>query len=83
MSAPLPPDDWTTTLPLHTDPVPHYARRDINAAAPPEEAARFWHWMRGQTVTLRPDGDTGVYQWDFERWVRQGRREEQASIDWD
>jgi hypothetical protein len=36
----------------------------------------FDHWMRGQTCS-EVNGEVAIYSWDYERWVRQGKRKDQ------
>jgi len=73
---------WDEKLIHHLDPVAHFAWRDIKLHAPPEEFNKLCEWMVGQTMIQRDDGDTGVYVWDFERWLHQGRKTAQGA-DWD
>lgn len=42
----------------------------------------FSKWMRGQTCIVLPDGKVGIYSWDYERWLKQGKKKEQGA-DWD
>ena len=39
-----------------------------------EEAGGDWEifqkWMRGQTVSMYEDGETDIYEWDVERFIR-------------
>lgn len=67
---------------LYQTPVPHYRWPDIEATLTPREKTTFRRWMAGQTCLLREDGTTGVYKWDWERWVAQGKKPEQGK-DWD
>jgi hypothetical protein len=30
----------------------------------------FWNWMKGQTMSLNPDGSTNVYDYDVDRFIR-------------
>ena len=61
-----------------------------------DEVERFDKWIDGQTCTMLersdvPDPDNypegepicGVYVWDYERWLRQGKLTNQLSHDWD
>ena len=41
----------------------------------------FVEWMRGQTCS-EVNGETAIYSWDYERWLRQGKKTEQGA-DWD
>lgn len=47
-----------------------------------EEFEDFVRWMRGQTCLMMPNGEAGIYSWDYERWVKQGMDTEQGE-DWD
>jgi hypothetical protein len=73
---------WVDKLTRHEEPERHIAWKDIEEHAPKKEFADFCSFMRGQTMLVRDDGDGGVYTWDFDRWVRQGRKTEQG-LDWD
>ena len=46
-----------------------------------EEWEVFNYWMRGQTGSL-VNGEVVTYSWDYERWVRQGKKKDQGT-DWD
>ena len=46
-----------------------------------EEWKVFIYWMRGQTCS-EVDGKAAIYSWDYERWLRQGRKKDQGA-DWD
>jgi len=46
-----------------------------------EEREIFLDWMSGQTCSS-VDGVCAIYSWDYERWIRQGKKSEQG-IDWD
>jgi len=46
-----------------------------------EEEKIFLKWMRGQTCGL-VDNAIAIYIWDYERWLRQGRKTDQG-YDWD
>lgn len=72
----------TTELKLYQDPVPHYRWDDITDSLDSDEVSRFNDWMAGQTCCESPGGGAGVYRWDYERWVRQGKKTEQGK-DWD
>lgn len=48
-----------------------------------EEYGRFCGWMNGQTAMLLKSGETGVYTWDYERWLREGKETEQNADTWD
>jgi len=41
----------------------------------------FCYWMRGQTCS-EANGECAIYSWDYERWLRQGRKQDQG-LDWD
>jgi hypothetical protein len=73
---------WTDDLTLHQDPVPHYSMKQIEEIAPPNDWHRLCLWLRGQTMIMAADGSGGVYEHDFERWLRQGKKIEQGG-DWD
>jgi len=64
---------WTNKLTRHEEPISHIAKADIKEHAPPEELKKFNEWLCGQTMLLRSDGDSGIYTWDFDRWVGQGK----------
>lgn len=72
----------TTELKLYNDPVPHYRWEEIQATLSDREKTAFRRWMAGQTCLLCEDGTSGVYQWDWDRWVSQGKKSEQGK-DWD
>lgn len=74
--------DWTDSLTIHKEPVPHIRWDEIEAAAPKEEFAALDKWMGGQTMALLQDGTAGIFPWDFDRWKRQGRKQKQGK-DWD
>lgn len=46
------------------------------------DVEKFNKWMTGQTCCVLLSGEIGIYSWDYERWLRQGRKTEQGS-DWD
>lgn len=48
-----------------------------------EECEYFYKWMRGQTAMLLKSGHTGIYTWDYERWLREGKKTEQNADTWD
>jgi len=49
----------------------------------PEECRAFCKWMNGQTAMLLKSGETGIYTWDYERWLGEGRKTEQNPDTWD
>ncbi len=49
----------------------------------PEECRHFCRWMHGQTVMGLKSGESGIYTWDYERWLREGRKTEQNTDTWD
>ena len=65
---------WHEKLTRHEKPVSHIAWRDIEQHAPESERNRLDDWMCGQTMLMRDDGDTGIYTWDFDRWLRLRQR---------
>ncbi|MFA5049140.1 MAG: hypothetical protein WC516_09005 [Patescibacteria group bacterium] len=46
------------------------------------EHSIFYQWLRCQTYLLMDNGKAGIYSWDYERWIRQGKKTEQGR-DWD
>lgn len=48
----------------------------------PEDVSKFNKWMRGQTSLCMSDGKAGIYSWDYERWLSQGKKTQQGE-DWD
>jgi hypothetical protein len=64
-------------LTVHYSPVAHIKWADVEKALSPSEWEDFKHWMRGQTCIK-----DGVYLWDFQRWLEQGRKRDQGP-DWD
>jgi hypothetical protein len=68
--------DWIEKLTRHKEPMPHIASADIEKHAPPEDFESLSNWMRGQTIPVLDDGTTGVYAWDFDRWVRWKKHQE-------
>jgi hypothetical protein len=46
-----------------------------------QEWGIFDNWLFGQTGGL-VDGEVVIYSWDYERWIRQGKKTEQGA-DWD
>lgn len=54
---------------------------------PEIDRAIFEHWLSGQTRPLiegEPwNEQDAYYEHDYERWKRQGKRLEQAYVDWD
>jgi hypothetical protein len=48
-----------------------------------EDIEHFRQWMDGQTVMGMPDGSSGIYTSDYERWLRQGKKTGQNAEDWD
>lgn len=49
----------------------------------PEEYRHFCKWMNGQTSMMLKSGETGVYTWDYERWLKEGKKTEQNADTWD
>ncbi len=49
----------------------------------PEEVEHFYKWMRGQTMMMLKGGESGIYTWDYERWLREGCKTEQNANTWD
>lgn len=49
----------------------------------PEECRVFRKWMGGQTVVGLKNGRSGIYTWDYERWLREGKKTEQNADTWD
>jgi len=72
----------TTELKCYQDPVPHYRWVDIQKTLTDREKTAFRRWMTGQTCCQSSEGGTGVYKWDYERWLSQGMKSEQGR-DWD
>lgn len=48
-----------------------------------EESEHFCKWMHGQTAMMLKNGKTGIYTWDYERWLREGKKTEQNADTWD
>ncbi|MCH8057582.1 MAG: hypothetical protein IIB78_06925 [Proteobacteria bacterium] len=48
-----------------------------------QEVKTFYEWFCGQTGLLAKDGSLGVYVWDYERWLEEGRLDNQLSHNWD
>lgn len=38
-----------------------------------DEYSRFDKWMRGKTMVVLQDGSYGIYSWDYEKWLDQGK----------
>ena len=74
-------NDWTENLTRITDPVYCFLWEDIEKHAPPEDLKVLREWMAGQTGPLIGN-KIGIYQWDLERWLSQGKKTEQGP-DWD
>lgn len=49
----------------------------------PEECVHFYVWMSRQTAMILKNGNTGIYTWDYERWLREGQKTEQNPDTWD
>lgn len=49
----------------------------------PKEYDDFCKWMNGQTCGQTEDGTSAIYNWDYMRWLRQGKKTTQNAIDWD
>lgn len=49
----------------------------------PEEVEAFNKWFCGQTGMIASDGSYGVYTYDYERWIAQGKLTKQLSNYWD
>jgi len=73
---------WIDKLTRHEEPCGHIRWDDIEKHAPPDELKSLSKWMNGQTMLGCDDGTGGVYTWDFDRWVRQGKHTEQG-MNWD
>lgn len=73
--------DWTSNLTLITDPVSCYLWEDIEKHAPEDDLKRLSKWHAGQTGPLIGN-KSGIYSWDLERWIDQGKQTEQGP-DWD
>ena len=48
-----------------------------------EEVFSFEKWFVGQTGMILKDGSLGIYAWDYERWLEQGKETAQRATDWD
>jgi len=48
-----------------------------------EEVKAFGNFMSGQTVMALPDGKSGIYVWDYERWLEGGMKKKVQGEDWD
>ena len=46
---------------------------EIKKRLTPEEFKEFNKWMIGQTVPVLDNGEEGVYEHDFKRWLRWKR----------
>lgn len=49
----------------------------------PDDVEQFCRWMTGQTGMVLRDGTCAIYAWDYERWLREGRKNEQNPLTWD
>jgi hypothetical protein len=47
-----------------------------------KEQQDFSKWMMGQTSSV-VNGQNAIYVWDYERWLRQDKKIDQDSKDWD
>lgn len=56
---------------------------EIQARHTADELEAFYDFMCGQTAPILDSGESGVYSWDYERWLSQGKRNHQLSGDWD
>lgn len=72
----------TADLKIYEEPVPHYRWKDIQETLTDRGKDAFQKWMAGQTGCMSPEGDLGVYKWDYERWLLQGKQTKQGT-DWD
>lgn len=70
--------DWWETLTKYEH---GYLFEEIKERAPKEDSEILAKWMFGQTCPVI-DGKSGIYSWDLERWLEQGKKTEQGA-DWD
>lgn len=54
----------------------------VKKAHTKEEYLNFIKFMGGQTCGRMDNGETGIYSYDYERWIKSGKLTEQG-IDWD
>lgn len=62
-------DDGITTVVTWVDLQTYHTRSDY---------AKLRKWMFGQTCHVE-----GVYTWDYERWLREGKSTDQHASTWD
>lgn len=48
-----------------------------------QEVKTFNLWFCGQTGIVAKNGSLGVYVWDYERWLREGKLDNQLPRNWD
>lgn len=49
----------------------------------PKEVKAFGIWFTGQTGLITSEGEYGIYTWDYERWLEEGKLKHQLPGTWD
>jgi hypothetical protein len=62
--------------------IPYVTYNQVALAHTKEDFENFKEWMRGQTGLLLDGDEFGIYVWDYQRWLRQGKHTQQGK-DWD
>lgn len=66
-----------------TEPMMGVTFKMVEKAHTKKEYENFCAWMGGQTCGTMANGESGIYSWDYERWLRQGKKTDQNKEDWD
>jgi len=78
--------NWWESLVTIEGPFPHIPRKEIMAAMPKELHEAFGDFMMGQTCLRMDNGDSGIYPWDFERFVYKYKNNQplvDTAAEWD
>jgi len=60
-----------TTYLFHQD-ISYVTMEMVKAHHTHKEATQFRKWCSGQTCMRLPNGTSGIYSWDYERWCQEG-----------
>ena len=60
---------WWEDLQVVKEPIPHIPQKHIDMVMPDDVKPMWENWILGQTGLHCDDGDFGVYEWDWKRFV--------------
>ena len=77
---------WWENIEAVDKPMPHIPEKQILAVMPEDIKPMWENWICGQTCLLCDDMDSGIYKWDWERFVGKLERNEKlvdTAAEWD